>query len=381
MMDQKMRKYLSRVIGLVVAVTCIFILNLTVNSSRGLRETGLFQRFLPGTVDAQITNPPRFFTYLPIVSKPAEAQTGPDIYTSSYYMKTIDPAAAYTLGCTLGQRDKGLAGMQDNVVILDYGPPRFVNNFYGTKLFSAGYASTDQIAASAESFAKGYYICTDTDTQSHLTVGIGTNNYNYDGCTICAVNAAHGKAWGQMVNSVNTWLVDNGFSSQTSAAGANDLELSWSSYDESKDWLDGYDAVNQYELLNFGALPGCPYFASPNAHCGSSPNLWTKEQAWYVIWGAKPVMPIPEIYLNNGINAQQWYLMSVYAYDTHGLAIGFAGVMTQYQSCVQRSSDPECPYLDNTPLEGWTQLSTLLNGNAHTAQKIPWVTDIKWYGE
>ena len=84
---------------------------------------------------AQATTPFPNKLYLPMVAKPPEPQTGPDIYTTSYYMNTIDPAAAYTLGCKLGQRDKSLPGMQDNMVILDYGTPRFVNNFYGTKLF------------------------------------------------------------------------------------------------------------------------------------------------------------------------------------------------------------------------------------------------------
>ena len=50
----------------------------------------------------------------------------------------------------------------------------------------------------------------------------------------------------QMVNNVNFWLVSNGFSSQVSANGANDIELTWNSYTKTKDWLDGYEVVGQY---------------------------------------------------------------------------------------------------------------------------------------
>ncbi len=312
-------------------------------------------------------------------------ENGPAVYTTSYYMSTVNGTTLYNRGCALGDRDLKRPGTQDNMVILDFGGPRKLSSgAYGARLFiTAAYVSTSQIANAVEQFGKGYYNCTGDDLSSTLVIGIGTNNYIYpdcktDGdCDIYQVNGAHGQAWAQMVNEVNQWFVDNGYSRQVSAAGANDIELSWNSYAATRDWLDGYDRVNQYEMLNFGAIPGCPYFASPGAQCGSSPYLWSKEEVWYVTWGSSPVYPVPEIYANSGVNAQQWYLMSVYAYQTHGLAMEFRGVMTQFQSC-QVNPDSACPVLDNTPLEGYNQLSGYVNGDARTAHKIRWSTDITW---
>jgi hypothetical protein len=323
----------------------------------------------------------KYKTYLPLVLR-TEFQSGPEIYTTSYYMKTVDPNASYNLGCTLGARDANLPGYQDNIVVLDYGRSIYDNingqMAYGTRLFiTATRASLDQIAVSAEKFGEGYYICTGEDTLSRVKVAIGTNNYEYEGCSNCSHDYNHGAAFAKMVNAVNDWFLQKGYTVQASAAGANDLELSWNTYERTKSWLDGYDSTNQYEMYNFGAIPGCPYFASPNAQCGSYPNLWSKEQVWYVIYGSRPVYPVPEIYAKNGVNAQQWYLMSVYSYTAHGLAIEFPGVMTQWQSCLG-SNDPECAYLANTPLQGWTQLQTLLSGDPRVYYWIHWVTDIKY---
>jgi hypothetical protein len=326
--------------------------------------------------------PPPFYIYMPFIER-KEFQTGPEIFTTSYYMKTIDPSASYNLGCTLGARDAKLAGSQDNIVVLDYGRAIYdsANGFYGTRLFvTASRVNMDQIALSAEKFGEGYYICTDQDSGSRVNISIGTNNYEYTDCTNCSVTFNHGKAFALMVNAVNDWIVQKGYSSQVSASAANDIELGWNTYARTRDWVDGYDSVNKYPLYNFGAIPGCPYLAAPGAQCGSSPFLWSKEEVWYIIWGAKPMYPLPEIYTNNGVNAQQWFLMSLYSYTAHGMAIEFPGVMTQSQSCpgTTYTPDQECYYLNNSPLDGWTQLQNLLNSDPRTAFPIRLVTDIKY---
>ena len=338
-----------------------------------------------------------YTVYLPLVQR-TEEQSGPAIYSTSYYIKSIsiDPVSgldqlAYSRGCELGARDKDLAGTQLNLAILDYGRPIYdqINGTsqYGARLFTtAARVDLNQIAVSARSFAVGYYVCTGVDTASRLIVGIGTNNLEYDGCSNCSVTYGHGQAWAGMVNAVNDWLVQNGYGGQVSAAGANDIELSWNSAANTRTWLEGYDSANRFEMYNFGALPGCPYFDAPGAQCGGTNPFdnplthykWSLEEVWYTIWGSPPVFPVPEIYSNNGVNAQQWYLMSVYAYNTHGLAVTFRGVMTQMQACQQVSGDPTCEYLDNTPEEGWNQLQTLVNGNANTAHPILYSTDIRW---
>ena len=325
---------------------------------------------------AQQVGPNRLF--LPAVFRNV-IQNGPSVFTTSYYMATVDPAELYRRGCNLGARDFGLPGVQDNLVILDFGGPRNLGGgVYGSRLFTtAVWVSTGQIAAAVQSFGLGYYMCTQDDLSSSLVIGIGTNNYTYDGTPLYAVTYEHGVAWALMVNQVNQYFVEKGYSRQVSAVGANDIELSWNDYTPTKNWLNGYDSVNNYEMINFGAIPGCPYFKSPGAQCGSYPYIWTKDQVWDVTWGAGPVYPLPEIYANSGVNAEQWYLMSVYAAQAHGLPMEFRGVMTQLQACQVRP-DYGCDVLDNTPLQGWTQLSTLVNGNPITAHLIRWSTDITW---
>lgn len=315
--------------------------------------------------------------YMPFISNEQVVyQYGPAIYTTSYYMKSADSTASYNLGCQLGTRDAGLPGAQDDLVILDYGQPIYdlMNGSYqyGTFDFAWAYLTVDQIAFSVERFAEGYYICTGKDYTSRLKIGIGTSNYGglNTTCPECAVNAAHGKVWATMVNSVNAWIVSKQYSGQVSAVGANDIELTWNTYAKTRDWLDGYDSANQYELINYGAVEGCP---SPSHLTWQCNNNWTQENVWYAVWGAPAVYPLPEIYANDGINAEQWYWVSVYAYVNHGLAINFAGVLTQKQSC-----GSECTSLGNTPQQGWSQLQNLLNSDSRTVDPLHWSTDIAY---
>jgi hypothetical protein len=89
---------------------------------------------------------------------------------------------------------------------------------------------------------------------------------------------------------------------------------------------------------------------------------------------------VPEIYRTDGVNAEQWYLMSVYSYTNHsGTKIQFVGPMSQYQACQQRGG---CSTIDNTPEQAWWQLYNLLNNDWRTAgETLPYLTDIKWLNE
>lgn len=316
--------------------------------------------------------------FLPFIARNATVPFA----TTSLYMTSVDGQTLYNLGCQVGTHDLNMGGTQDSLVVLDFGYTKYVNGYYGASLMGFGPVSTDQIAAAVESFGNGYYTCTGEDYDSHLTVGIGTNNYSSEYTINASVTYAHGQAWAKMVNQVNRWFVDKKMSSQVAAFGANDMELSWNYPEPTIDWVNGYDSANQYPLLNFGAIPGCPYLKSPGAQCGSYPFLWSREQVWSIIFGANPIYPIPEIYATSGVNAEQWYLMSVYSATQHGLAIHFPGVMTQYQACQQRGGCTGTGWsLANTPLQGWNQLNNLVNSDARTLDWIPWLTDIKWYGE
>lgn len=295
-------------------------------------------------------------------------------YSTSIYMLSVDSKKMYNLGCQVGTIDRNFAGSRDTVVILDFGSPKRINNEYGTDLFWMGPVTISQIKGAVQNFGRGYYVCSDTDRSSQIYVGIGTTNYGSLLSSSTDVAFAHGAAWAQMVNDVNSWLKASGFAAQVHAVGANDIELSWAGPVISKAWVNGYDSVNLYDYYDFGTLDGCAIRADPNrTTCG---NGWTREDAWYKAFGTQPGFPIPEIYLNNGYNAQQWALLSLYSVTAKGYPIEFPGVLTQFQACIQSSG--QCEKTDNTPMEGWTQLYTELKKDSRTAYFPRWSSDMRW---
>jgi hypothetical protein len=113
--------------------------------------------WLPGfahssrTSTAQSTDQ-RNKSYLPIISRPT---VSPPLVSTSLYMYTKDRTQLVNEGCALGQRDLGLPGKQDSVVILAFGyPQRSPAGVYGTR----GYGSPPnpwtiaEITAAVENF-------------------------------------------------------------------------------------------------------------------------------------------------------------------------------------------------------------------------------------
>ena len=289
-------------------------------------------------------------------------------YSTSFYVRTINPQTLYSLGCNHGKRDLQLAGVQDSVVVLDFGQPTDDESGYGANLFGYGPGTTAQIANAVEQFAVGYLSCAGTDLNSHLRIGIGTSNYG------SKVYYMHGKAWAKMVNDVNHWIKVQGYFSRVDAVGASDMEISWNIPDNTRGWVDGYDTSNLYALYNYGDAAGCPTRSYPNWSCNPP---WTREDVWYVSFGVGAAYPLPLIYSRDGGNAQQWALLSLYSYTQHGARMDIKGSFTQYQACQQFPKGCGTG-LNNSPSQGWTQLKNELNRDSRTAQTLTWVTDIKW---
>jgi hypothetical protein len=332
-------------------------------------------------------------TYLPLILK-NPLPPPPTTYGVSRYMNTVDPAKSYSYGCLAGTADLQLPGKQDKIIILAYGQPWGQSGQYGVWYYSGTFASTAVIAESAKQFAYGYWVCSGSDTESTIELVIGTSNFAAykDGVCkpeswFCTTTIAyeHGKHWALMVKEVSDWVVKNGFSSQVSIAGGNDIEFMWNTPAISKAWVEGYDAFdeNKYKLYNFGSCDACPYVGStwhPPA------NSWTMSDAYYVAWGAPPVWPIPEIYLTTGKNAKEWAYLSYWGTINGRSKIQFPGTLTQWQACLQRGG---CVVYDsngvvlfgsnNTPEQGWQQLLNEINRWPATAQStIHWMTDIRW---
>ena len=118
-----------------------------------------------------------------------------------------------------------------------------------------------------------------------------------------------------------------------------------------------------------------PETGTPTANSPCN-NGWVVDNIWYVSWGAYPFYVIPEIYNTAGVNAEQWYRISLYSALYKGSKIYFPGTLTQYQACQQMGS---CSGQDNTPSQGWAQLFNSVGADSRTAlTNIRWSTDIKW---
>jgi len=299
------------------------------------------------------------------------------LYSTSYYMITIDTEFTYNLGCELGTRDQQEPGAQDSVVVLDFGLPYYsVENGFGAYLFGFGPVGLSEIRIAAENFAEGYYTCTGSDNNSNLVLGLGTNNKSNSLDTISKMTN-HGASWAKMVNTLNQALLDNNMLQQVQAYGASDIELDWNSPTNTKAWLAGYGSFAEAApMLYFGDAAGCPFEDVPTLQCGTA-NFpeWTIEDVWYVSWGFEPSLPLPLIYLTSGIHAQQWAFLSQYAYDTHGVRMDITGAFSQWQACEQWHT---CDSTDNTPSDAYWQLYDELNKKPETAQELDWITDIRW---
>jgi hypothetical protein len=308
--------------------------------------------------------------YLPVILK-----NFPPPATTSRYMYTTDSNALYTWGC-----NQGSAG-ENGVIVLDFGKPEQSGSTYGASLFGFGFRSTAQIETAVKQFLRGYWDC--SPSGAYIVLAIGTSNCGPPVCGPSAVNNAHGQAWAQMVNNVATWIsLPPSYASKMSVAGANDIEMDFNTSTNTRAWVDGYDAVNNWPYYNFGDCAGCPYVLPSGGGCPScTPNNgWTKDDVWYVSWGAPPAWPLPEIYRTDGVNAWQWQRMSLYSYENHGARMYIKGSFTQWAACQGTGgTDIQCRNdgLDNRPEAGYLQLYNALSSNPNTTlSSLPWSTDI-----
>lgn len=306
--------------------------------------------------------------------------------STSYYLPTTDPAFLYNLGCEHGQRDLLKPEAQDSVVILNFSYPIYTPELgFGAALFEDNPyiptkpASIASIEAGVKGYAAGYYHCSGDDTTSNLVIGVGTNNKSTSIKTI-EKTTAHGAAWSAMVSNINQWAVKEGIYHQVQTYGANNIEVGWNTPELTRAWIAGFEQTGENFLLHFGDASGCPYEDNPQWVCN---NGWELEDLWYASWGAPSALPLPLIYLNNGVHAKQWAYLSQYSVAEHGYRMDFTGVFTQFQYCEQwgDASWSSCETTDNTPEEAYLQLISELNKYPTTAQGLRWKTDIRWVFE
>ena len=307
----------------------------------------------------------------------------------SYYVKTTNSNTLASMGKALA--DSQLAatapgGFANNIVTLVFGQPTFntasqqctgsnpVADCYGATGFMLGQKiPLSQIASLVEDFVDGYYNETGANSAVHMRIVIATSNHGH------YVTMAHGQAWAELVNAVASWVKNQGYWGQVDIAGGSDMEPNWNTPGVTRSWVNGYAlAYPQPLLYDIGDAAGCPQDGT-SAAAGSCNNSWTQNDLWYVSWGAKPSLPLPEIYRTDGAQASQWAELSLYGYLRYGTSMLIAATLTESARCQQLAgtSSPCSAVLLNTPTEALQQLDEALGGDMHTKQTIGWSTDIK----
>ena len=303
-------------------------------------------------------------------------------FTTSFYVTTTKSSTLFNMGRDLAHRQIAEGIAQDSVVALLFGAPTLKGGEYGATGFGSS-IPVSEVATLVEDFATGYYNSLGTNQTLHVRIVIGTSNATTQ-LGGNQVTFAHGQAWAQMVKTVASWAVSQGYAGQVDIAGGSDMELSsstrkdgslvWASPGDTRAWVDGYSSVfPQRFLYDVGDAGGCRQ-SGTTATAGRCNAGWNQEDVWFVSWGANPSEPLPEIYTKNGSQAAQWANLSLYGFLAHGGSMIIAGALTQSQACQQNG----CGTSTNTPAQGWQQLHNKVNADVRTAQTLSWSTDIKW---
>jgi hypothetical protein len=297
-------------------------------------------------------------------------------YTTSLYFNTVDPNVMSSQGCDLANTLVNTSGQQDSAVILDFCQPWVQSGMQGVWLCDDGgfakisYSQTeDSVEEAAQRFAEAFYNCSYNYSDT-LGVIIGTSNFGG------YVSSQHGIEWANMINRVNTWLINQGYFYRVHVVGGSDMELGYNSYANTSNWVNGYESTNLYLLHDFGDAQGCPTTRTQyDGICGGQTYQWYQSQVWDISYNqSREAFPLKYNVL--GTNAQQWYSLSAYSYIFHGQGMPILGAVTEYQACQDRSG---CAGIDNTPGEGYSQLRYWLNQDPDTAYIPRWSTDFRHY--
>ena len=300
---------------------------------------------------------------------PAHAANPPEWGLSWYF--TNGTSDAYDRGCTLGNEARNTSGRQDYVVVLAFGAMINAPNGFKFGQWSHNPITDDEAKQRIQQYAKGFYFCSDTDTDSFLRIAMGTNNDSG------AVGPLAGKAMANRVDEANSWLDNNNYDSQTGAFGANDIELGYGPPGEARDWVDGYNNNTSTAFYNTGDAAGCSTTDPAGSECGTATYPgWGANDVWYVSDFANAI-PLPQIYTSSESMAKQWKWLSIYAYQHQNGRMNIRGSATQHAACAQAGG---CSGVNNTVSEGWNQLKEKLQSDNRSDQPTASLlaTDWKW---
>jgi hypothetical protein len=320
---------------------------------------------------------------------PAPAQSQPYETWSryTYITNSVSPSTdmrdLYTMGYDQGcasDTQRGTSTSLRQMVIIDFGDPGWLNSpsDYGawqrsgcetchsqfTRIGSE--TSGDTIEWSVDRFMQGFWDGTYT-TDSFMTIMVGTNNHSLDSIGSTSWSYNHGLAWANMVNHLNNVAIANGWAVQERIEGADDIETSYSTFNESRAWVNGFSAAG---TDNNGIRPS--YFNYGDAECSDHGfggcgtfSDWNTGNVYWVSWGALPAYAVPEIYYPDA--ALQWYWVSLWG-PVNGLG------PIHFTCAFAEPIDTQNSYLD-----AWNQLQNAVNGDSRTyIGRISYTSEINY---
>jgi len=300
---------------------------------------------------------------------PPPAATSWYIYVTSNETDKALNSWMYNAGYQYGQN----AVRRRGFVVLDFGQPWQSGKIYGTWSFDPRFGrflSISTIREAVKQYVRGFVIgAGSSGSTSVLWLGVGTNNYGP------YVTGAHGKAWGTMITSIQSWLDESGAAKGVVLRSASDIELGYSTPGKVSSWLGGYTSANRtHSTFNYGDAQGCPQSGTTNVPkaCSGQPG-WTQDEVIN-----NTLFLLPEIYSTAGGNAKQWQQLILYNYLRYNFKTVAFGATSQKQACDQRGG---CQALgiDNTPAQAWTQLRDRLASDPRTLTVDPYFsTDFRW---
>jgi len=167
--------------------------------------------------------------------------------TTSFYVRSTDPASDdlwFGFGCTQGTTDANRPGTQNRIVILDFGTPMLVGGVYGFDLpggASGEFRSRKDAQSVAVNYALGYWACTGDDRASVISLAIGTTN---NGTQVRDNGYTQGRAFANFVRWITRDVAAGGASSQVKVRAAIDVEMSWNTFPDTREWFQCYDSLS-----------------------------------------------------------------------------------------------------------------------------------------
>ncbi|MEW5873112.1 MAG: hypothetical protein AB1894_27885 [Chloroflexota bacterium] len=316
--------------------------------------------------------------YLPVVFKKPFKEF-------SYYIASTEKL--YELGQKRGKFYSHSREISEGIVILAFGAAdgndRVLIYDYMTFL------TPNDIKQHVQNYVRGFYGELGM-SDAILTVVVGVNSSR-------SLSQNHGSNWGLMINDLNSWAGQYGYSGQVRIVGGIDAETNWRSPSESREWANGYSLTSYYRAYNFGTASGCPLdlpstepqYQNPTPQTcptvqGPTP-AWTQDDVYYVSWMGD-MWPLPEIYNTVGANADQWYRIGLYSKLKYNNTMHFYGSLTQFYACEQQR-DPitkqlpaDCIGTNNYPSVGYAQLLDRLQSDPYNRIAYPMIFMTDIYG-